>query len=702
MKKDLIAPILISVACFLALGIGGSVPTDTQGLAPGRSAIFTGLVGGPEVPLTTYAWIGALIAAAAVWTSTRKSVIQVPPYTQSLALAFFALSLTASVAFSAFRSVSLEALGPWLICIGSYFVAVASLGRRTGPLCVLIGVFCGGLWVAMRGLLEYADMKAIDPTWRIFAGWVNPNATAVALGMAWFAGIGLLCRSQRLQTLAVGAGMGAISLALLLTQSKGAYAAFAVGLVFAIGLLLIAGGSERRPWLTRIVAVVAIGGLLGFALVQSQTATSPTDSATAISRVQAAGETRVQSAGFRQLLWRGAGDLIRSNPIGYGVGTYRFESSRSGLTTQTVYAHNSYLQIAVEGGAIALLAIVVFAVTWLVFALRGLRRLDPRMAAFKASVLGAAAFVAAHSMVDSDLNYFGIALPFFVLLAIGTLSSPDGISPELLPPYIRRFAIAAGALSVLLCGYGAFAEATRAKTRGAVAAGDIEAARNLASQARAAMPSDGEAAYLSFRLAATPAEAAQHLETATRFAPSPRNWRALASVRSSENDFTGAISALDGALVRDPNNLPALLRRMEAEIAAGQTISAIETAKRLVAVEEKPYFQVRSLPEIIPTETYRARILWAQLSDDSDEKRRLLAEAMRGYLAFAATTAPIVERALTTDPNAQYAGIGREELDRNYLEGAEAAEALLLLDPEPTLAAEAREAAASLRASLSR
>ena len=367
-----------------------------------------------------------------------------------------------------------------------------------------------------------------------------------------------------------------------------------------------------------------------------------------------------------------------------------------------MYAHNSYLQIAVEAGVIALVGLLAFAVSWLAFVLRGMRSLDPKMVATKAASIGAVAYIAAHSMVDSDLHYFGIALPFFVVMAIGTLASPDGVSPELLPPWIRRFAVAIASLTVLLMGFGAYTEALRAKVRGATAAGAVTEARALAAQARSTMPTDGETYYLSYRLAESPAEATQLLETATRFAPSPRNWRALAAIKSSQEDHVGALAALNGALMRDPNNLPALLRKVEAEIAAGQNISAIQTAKRLIAVEQKPYFQTRSLPEIIPLETYRARLRWESISVDRDEKIELLRDALKGFVEFSQTTGPLVERMLKAEPNSNYAGIGKTELEEAYREGLASAEELLAMDPAPEVAEEARAAAAALRESLSR
>src|SRR5204862_536544 len=58
----------------------------------------------------------------------------------------------------------------------------------------------------------------------------------------------------------------------------------------------------------------------------------------------ASADQNEQSSGFRFLLWKGAAKLIKSNPIGYGIGTYRYESARPGYTTETQLAHNTFLQ----------------------------------------------------------------------------------------------------------------------------------------------------------------------------------------------------------------------------------------------------------------------------------------------------------------------------------------------------------------------
>ena len=67
----------------------------------------------------------------------------------------------------------------WAVALGSFLAIIAVAGRGTGVKWVLGAIVLAIVAMSLRGAMEYGDMRAIDPTWRIFAGYQNPNAAAV-------------------------------------------------------------------------------------------------------------------------------------------------------------------------------------------------------------------------------------------------------------------------------------------------------------------------------------------------------------------------------------------------------------------------------------------------------------------------------------------------------------------------------------------
>ena len=60
----------------------------------------------------------------------------------------------------------------------------------------------------------------------------------------------------------------------------------------------------------------------------------------------------------------------------------------------------------------------------------------------------------------------------------------------------------------------------------------------------------------------------------------------------------------------------------------------METAKRTIAVEDTDYFKTRSLPEIIPVETYDAHAFLGAVSQDLPSRVSELEKAMAGYQLY--------------------------------------------------------------------
>ena len=166
---------------------------------------------------------------------------------------------------------------------------------------------------------------------------------------------------------------------------------------------------------------------------------------------------------------------------------------------------------------------------------------------------------------------------------------------------------------------------------------------------------------------------------ATRLHPSPKAFRALADFYFRKGQTQECYRALNKALERDPNNAPALRRYIEAADKAGDAELARSKAEQLVATENTTYFTVRSEPELIPTQTYAARIFLAKTAKNDQQKAQYLADAIKGYILYRDTTGPVVKRVLASDPKANYAGEDKDTLSKNYIIARDACNELIPL-----------------------
>ncbi len=693
MKKPTAPQALLILAAFLAPVFGGYVASDQTVVDPSN---LLGSMGEGYAPILQHALIALPVFVALILLLVARRVQQIPHPYVAASLMLLVAGLGPAVAVSQYRAVSVNVWVEWAAYAVAFLAAVSGLGRRLGPKALLGAVFVGSVWVALRGIREYGDMRSIDPTWRVFAGWSNPNATAAMLTLGFFCGLALLGTKERLAALGAVLGGGVILFAIFLTGSKGAT-------LFALPLGTVVYALVRRPksvalWLVGGLAIVVLPiaflksfalasvavellalmaliwqgraeasrsslralGVYGvgaaFVLLLLLTAAKPSASSslagvTPGSRIAASAKTQDQSATFRLNLWKSAWRLFQERPItGWGLGSYRYESARPGLATSTVFAHNSYLQLLAEAGIGSLGLFLVFLGLWGWRSFRGAARLpDEGRLPFAAAVGGAVAMLA-HCVVDSDLSYFGLGLAFFLVLGAATLLAADAVAPEFIPRPSRLVAAGCMAGLWLMFAYLAWGDLAKSEVRFAQAQtqGDVASIEGLAGW-------DGDAAYLWAVAQGPGAEAG--LKRAFEMQPTPKIARSLARVQEARGAFAEAEGALFPALAHDPNNLKVLALLMQIRQESGDAAGAEETARRLVAVESSPYFRIRSLDELVPTETYLARVqVLAPAEKDARRKADLLAEATRGLRRYADITVPTVVRMTKDDPRGNYGG----------------------------------------------
>lgn len=667
---DRLPQILVAISLFLAALMGGTIPMDAMPMVPGQ--FFSELIGG-QLARLAQAIVVIPASLALVITLVRKRVVTIPALAFGLVLVLWFLVLGLSVLGSDYRWLSGTWWLSWLTYGVVFWAIVATCGRDGGVKLAIGALGAGCTLVALKGIAEFAQMRHVDPSWRIFADWVNANALAGMLILGFFALAGLAAVGQGTGRLLGGVAGGVIAAAIVLTQSKGGFLALAGGMVvYSFAMLFWA--PKRLPL---ILVPLAIGALF----VGAIRITTPDRPGTAapLTRVAQGEATREQSEGFRRLLWESAARLAIDNPTGIGLGAYRFESGRPGLNEQTVMAHNTPLQIAAEAG---LLAVGLFLIALGQFAsllLRGSRRIGDDLGPLRAAILASLVATLAHGLVESNLYSFGIGFTFFALMGLGSLLSPVGVSPEASPSsyrWVMAGLVVALTLSVTLIGW---IDLRKANLLGKAFMRDFPGAQQELRSLQSLAPLDPELPFQAASIAADSADPRRriaYLRRAADLAPTTRNLRALAREYAETQQFASAVMTLRRALRRDPRNMRTWRQLMTVHRQAGQPEEARQAARELVAIEETSVFKVRSLAEIVPTDTYEARVFLAEGELPEPERQRLLRPAVEGFAAYARLTLPLVLRAAQSDPPLPVAGEDLEGAQRKMAMASEAANEL--------------------------
>lgn len=619
--------VLLAVGCVLAPVIGGQVSTDTR---PLFDSVLVEVLGGGGLPLMARLLL-SLFFFGALALALRRRVVQVPHVRILTVFGVFLGVIAASVLLSRFKYVSAKEWCTWMVFAAAFFGVVAC-GGRLGRLRGLAGALGAGISVvALKGIGEYASLMKDEPTHRIFADYVNPNAVATVLVMGVMVLLGLGVSEAGWKRNVSWVGSAVCSAALVLTQSKAGYLAFGVGTV----ALLVSLGVFRqvRGGLLGVAGVV-VGAVLGVGLTQLGSSLAKTGPG--LARIAEAGAQAEQSVGFRQNLWRSAVEIIQAHPGGTGVGTFRMYSTQPGLTDQTVFAHQAYLQLASEASVAALGLIVIVAILWLVTLFKGSKQQPVEILGLKAGVFAAIVAFGAHSLVESNFSYLANGLVFFVLLAIGLQLSTDGSSPEAMPSTVRGVLTFALCLLPLGgCLMTAMTELRKANLQTALTSGDAEVVTVMAKQLSASAWGDPEALYLSaFDPSLSPTERMKILDSVAEMHPSPKYLRAAANQAQSMGETGRALEYLAEVDKWDPSNLPGRLMRLKILVADGQKEEAIKEGQALYALEGSPSFTIRAIPEIVPTETYEARLILSTLVKGSDEQDKLMLDALGGYVQY--------------------------------------------------------------------
>lgn len=326
---------LFSGALALFARGGGSVVRLGLYLSAGAFALILFLGAGADLYSRSLCY--TLSAAALV---VLFGGLLLDPFKRSLALRLF-LALVAVV-----------------VAVGllEYFVIRPEAVRMCSS-SVAVGKFALGREVQLG---EWVNKKDVYST------FVNPNILGSFLVVAAFVIVGVVASMGRgrslLRKAVVVALLAAVVLTLLLTRSKGAL----VAALFGAGLFTILYyGKRRKRGVGKILAAYSVFCVLVFFAVLFLAAAR-----------EPQGGGAATSAAVRLEYWRPAGIMIGRSPLfGSGAGSYADQYTRykNPVSEETKFAHNNYLQVLVEHGAVGLVALGAF----FLILMRGLFREAP-------------------------------------------------------------------------------------------------------------------------------------------------------------------------------------------------------------------------------------------------------------------------------------------------------------------------------------
>src|SRR5437773_1735805 len=407
--------------------------------------VFTGLAHGAVEPWSLAVFELILMVVLLLWgikaTLDKRLAITVPAAALPVA-ALLLLGIAQSVVFTGEAgersSLSMDVEATRYTVLALFFLAASFVvaanffvtRERLWLLASLLTVF--GAMVAAFALIQYFTwngrfywLRATGSS--VFGPFVNHNHFAGYMAMLMPVPLGLILRVIRGQAqLVYGFAAALIGTATIVSGSRSGV----ISLVAAVVLMAVLSKRTRRPfptgdrleskrfflWRAGPVAIVALAMIAGVVWIGA----TPV-----VERFGDAVDQLVRSGApdpSRATIWQETVDMVRDHPIlGAGLGAYHTIYPTYAHTEKLFgldYAHNDYLQVIAEAGAVGGVIAVWFIVVIFSAIARGIRARDPLFAGL-ALAGGAGIFaVAVQSVSDTDLQIPSNALLFLVLSAV--------------------------------------------------------------------------------------------------------------------------------------------------------------------------------------------------------------------------------------------------------------------------------------------
>ena len=283
----------------------------------------------------------------------------------------FAFVLLLSTIWSNSLYASFLRLGVWGCFLLAYFLSLWVTEEEKWLSLLPMALLISGFLAAGYGILQFYEIEL--PIWkkvagrmRLFSTFGNPNYLAGYLAASLHLGLLFFFTKKRWKFLWLVI-IATLYTSLLLTHTRGAWAAFLLSSIFVLILILIYKGKKFfRTNKTPIFTLTAI--ILIITVIFSFPNPLNLKKAAVIERGVSAVEFR-NSASQRILIWKVAFELIKEKPfLGWGIGTFgiHYPLAQGALLSRkenkefipkanrSIYAHNDYLQIWVETGILGL------------------------------------------------------------------------------------------------------------------------------------------------------------------------------------------------------------------------------------------------------------------------------------------------------------------------------------------------------------
>lgn len=295
-------------------------------------------------------------------------------------MAVFSGSVVAAIGIIQFASQFVIGLEKTYI-FWAKFVIIPFLGNSFGE-----SVLNNSSWLVNIAGQTYLRATSLFP---------DPHMFSFYLGLLAPLAFGLIMQAKNKRWLAV-LSFSLIIMADLLTFSRGGYVGLFGGLVF-IGLFAWIGMPRKYKVIT---AIIFLSGLT-ILLVPSPIS----------QRFLSSFDLKEGSNQGRLQMWQKAGSVISDRPVlGTGIGNYPLEVAATATYRDPIYAHNTYLDIAVETG-------VLNALVWiclLVFTMFGFWHKAKKERIFLFTLISLIIF-ATHSMVETAI-YSPVVLSLFLII----------------------------------------------------------------------------------------------------------------------------------------------------------------------------------------------------------------------------------------------------------------------------------------------
>ena len=212
--------------------------------------------------------------------------------------------------------------------------------------------------------------------------------------------------------------------ALLLSLSRGAWISVSISLLIA-GVLLT-GERTLRVLGLRIISILLLGTLVVGIYVFSEFNPSLTQRFASFGTKQG----QFEFIDFRIKLWQSTIEAIEDRPLlGHGPGSFEWSMRpyrRKGFEFAFDYAHNDWLQFAMECGLVFIFIGLVYFIFFFGRMLRKLRSEKLSFFRFEEFGLGLGVLcLLIHGIVDFNLHIFSNAMLFVTFLALGITEVRD-------------------------------------------------------------------------------------------------------------------------------------------------------------------------------------------------------------------------------------------------------------------------------------